>query len=86
MGEGDSRQSIAQQNFEADPALVAEGWERRFTGDARRVQEAAVLYTELGYDVLAVPVRADELREECEGCHLLVLLQFKTIYTRKFSS
>jgi predicted ATPase len=86
LAEQEARRAKLQQNFEPDPALVAQGWQRRFTGDARRVQEAAELYTGLGFEVLTVPVQAWELKEECEGCRLVALLQFKTIYTRSTGS
>lgn len=70
------------QNFQPDPALVAQGWVHRFTGDARRVEEAVALYSELGFEVLTVPVQASDLKDDCEGCRVVALLQFKTIYTR----
>jgi hypothetical protein len=63
--------------------LVAEGWERRFVTDGRRAAEVVELYEELGYEVRAEPVRQEELENDCEDCQLIVLMQFKTIYTRK---
>ncbi len=65
-----------------DPERAAEGWERRFIADPVRAAEAARLYEELGYEVCADPVRPDDLASGCEDCRLLMLLQFKTIYTR----
>ncbi len=62
---------------------MADGWERRFIADARRAEEAIELYSQLGYEVCADPVRAEELGEECDDCQLLAALQFKMIYTRK---
>lgn len=82
VAEQEARRAKLQQNFEPDPELVAQGWQRRFSGDARRVQEAADLYMNLGFEVLTVPVQSWQLKEECEGCGLVVLMQFKTIYTR----
>ena len=69
--------------LEPDPALVAEGWERRFIADAQRAREAMELYAELGYEVRAEPVRAADLGDDCEGCSIALTLEFKTIYTRK---
>jgi hypothetical protein len=73
----------AEPQFDPDPALIVQGWQRRFTADMRRVQEAVRLYTELGYEVLTVPVNPEELSEDCSGCRLIVALQFQTIYTRR---
>lgn len=66
-----------------DPALVAEGWERRFTADAQRTPEVMDLYSQLGYEVRAEPVLPEELKNECDDCRSPVILEFKTIYTRK---
>ncbi len=73
---------LAQAQLAPDPARVAAGWERRFIADAERAAEAIQLYEELGYEVCADPLRPDDLAGECEDCRLLMLLQFKTIYTR----
>ncbi|MFQ5614107.1 MAG: hypothetical protein ACE5H9_18455 [Anaerolineae bacterium] len=81
--EQEARRVLSEAQLEPDPALVAEGWERRFIGDARQVKEAMELYAELGYEVRAEPVQAEEMGEDCDDCQLLILLQFKTIYTRK---
>ena len=73
---------LSNDQLEADPALTAEGWGRRFTADPARAQEAIELYIQLGFEVRAEAVRPVELRDECGGCHE-VALHFKTIYTRK---
>jgi hypothetical protein len=75
---------LIQTADSADAALIAEGWERRFTADPARAKEAIELYLQLGYEVHAESVRASGLRDECGGCHE-VALQLKTIYTRKKS-
>ena len=75
-----------ETRMRADPARLADGWTRRFIADAARAEEAIELYTALGYEVCADPVRADEIADECEGCRLLAALRFKTIYTRRGSS
>lgn|SRR5579859_862142 len=74
---------LSDAQLQADPALVAEGWERRFTADAQRVQEVTELYSQLGYEVRAEAVQAVELKDDCEDCHALMLSKFKTIYTRR---
>ncbi|UCC83228.1 MAG: hypothetical protein JSW46_20125 [Gemmatimonadota bacterium] len=81
--EGEARRVLYQAQLEGDPARLADGWERRFIVDAQRAEEAIELYSQLGYEVCADPVRAEELGEECDDCQLLAALQFKMIYTRK---
>ena len=86
MVEEEARRVLSEAELTADPALVAEGWERRFVTDGRRATEVIDLYEELGYEVRAEPVREEELENDCEDCQLIVLMQFKTIYTRKKDS
>jgi hypothetical protein len=74
---------FSDAELRADPALVAEGWERRFTADAQRVQEVTELYSQLGYDVRAESLHPEELKDDCEDCHSLIVSKFKTIYTRR---
>jgi hypothetical protein len=83
MVEEEAKRVLSEAELIADPALVAEGWERRFVTDGRRAAEVVELYEELGYEVRAEPVRQEELENDCEDCQLIVLMQFKTIYTRK---
>ncbi len=81
--EQEARRAVAEAQLEADPQRVADGWERRFIADPQRAKEAIDLYTEMGFEVCADPVRSEELGEDCEDCRLLAQLRFKTIYTRK---
>ena len=74
---------LAEAQLQPDPALVADGWERRFTADSQRAEEAIELYAKLGYEVRAESLRPDEITDVCEGCHSQAVLEFKTIYTRK---
>ena len=64
--------------------LQAEGWTRRFTALGRRLNEAAELYNELGYEVRLEPVNQNEEEtagaEGCKDC--FVTMQARTIYTR----
>jgi hypothetical protein len=75
--------ALAAANLEADPARLADGWERRFVADGRRAEEAIALYRGMGYEVVADPLRPEDTRAECEGCQLVALLQFRMIYTRR---
>jgi hypothetical protein len=81
--ERSSRRMLSDAQLQPNPALVAEGWERRFTADAHRAQEAIELYVQLGYEVRAESLLPEQLTGECEGCRSPVISEFKTIYTRK---
>ncbi|MFQ5865079.1 MAG: hypothetical protein ACE5IW_07615 [bacterium] len=65
-----------------DPKIIAEGWERRFIGDARMAREATDTYRELGYEVRLEPINTDGLKDECRGCKA-IFDQFSAVYTRK---
>ena len=80
--EQEARRVLSEASLEPDPKLVAEGWERRFIGDARQTKEATELYQQLGFEVHAEPVSAEEMGGECDDCRVLILLEFKTLYTR----
>jgi hypothetical protein len=81
--ERSSGRILSDAQLQPDPALVAEGWERRFTADVQRTQEAVELYAQLGYEVRAESLQPEELTGECEGCRSPGISGFKTIYTRK---
>lgn len=70
----------------ADPALTAEGWERRFMADGLRLAEYTELYASMGYEVRAEKVPPDAIGPECGDCRLLICRQFVTVYTRKRSA
>ncbi len=67
----------------SDPALAAQGWERRFVTDATRAEEVVDLYHRLGFEVRLEPVLPTQLPGGCDDCQLMLLLQFKTVYTRR---
>ncbi len=75
--------SALEDRIKPDPALLADGWQRRFVADGRQTREAVDLYASLGFEVRSVPVRPDELNDECAGCRLIAALQFQTLYTRR---
>ncbi|HJW83677.1 MAG TPA: hypothetical protein VJ754_05170 [Anaerolineae bacterium] len=66
-----------------DPQLVAEGWERRFMADARRLKEYTELYASMGFEVRAEPIRLEEIGPDCGDCSLVLYRLFVTIYTRR---
>ena len=80
---GGGERFFSEAQLEPDPRLVAEGWERRFTADAQRAEEARELYSRLGYEVRLEAVRAEEGHEDRADCHSRTLAKFQTIYTRK---
>lgn len=80
---GEAHRLLSEAALAPDPERVAAGWERRFVADAARADEAMRLYAQLGFEVCADPLEPEELAGECEDCRLLMLLQFRTIYTRR---
>jgi len=76
---------LSPGQLQADPELLAQGWERRFTADAQRAKEAMELYDKLGFEVRAEPVRPEELDDDCGECGTVVSFHFLAIYTRKKS-
>lgn len=83
LADSSAKRRITDAQLQPNPALVAEGWERRFTADARRAEEAIELYSQLGYEVRVEPMRSDGVHDDCCGCDSPVVSQFKTIYTRR---
>ncbi|HYL84020.1 MAG TPA: hypothetical protein VE263_07295 [Candidatus Angelobacter sp.] len=73
---------LSEAQLQPNPALVAEGWQRRFTVDEERGKEVAELYAELGYEVRVEPVVTGEVADDCHDCHAFVALRLRTIYTR----
>lgn len=81
--EGEARRMLSEAHLHPDPARVADGWERRFVTDAVRAADAVALYESLGFEVVTDSVRPEEMGGRCDACRLLVLMQFRTIYTRR---
>ena len=68
---------------EPNPVLLAGGWERRFVTDGMRSKEVIDLYRQLGFEVRLEPILPTEVPDGCTDCQLVVLFQFKTVYTRR---
>jgi hypothetical protein len=77
----EARRLLSDEQLQADPVLTAAGWTRRFIADAQRVREATALYERLGFEVRAEALTSGDVADECNDCQL-VLLGFRTIYTR----
>ncbi|HEY6944055.1 MAG TPA: hypothetical protein VI431_02865 [Candidatus Acidoferrum sp.] len=78
-----SRKFLTEAQLRPDPALVAQGWQRRFTADEQRIQEVVELYKQLGYEVRIEPVTTENLQDGCHDCQASSAIQLFTIYTRK---
>ena len=72
----------AQAQVRPDPARLDQGWVRRFVIEARRAEEYVRLYESIGYDVVADPVRREQVDDRCDDCRVVLLLDYRTIYTR----
>lgn len=81
--EGEAKRALEESQVRADPARLADGWERRFLADATRAAEAVTLYEALGFETCADPIRREDLTGDCDDCQLLMLLQYRMIYTRR---
>jgi len=81
--QGEARRLLSNTQRAADPARVADGWERRFITDGTRLDEIVALYEAAGFEVAADPIRRDESPDDCDDCQLLALLRFRTVYTRR---
>ena len=69
--------------IEPDPARVMAGWTPRFVADRARADEAMRLYRDLGFEVEADLVDADDLSPDCGDCRIAMALRFRMIYTRR---
>jgi hypothetical protein len=78
-----SRKFLSEAQLQPDPALVAEGWQRRFTADEPRIQEVVELYAQLGYEVRMEPVTSGDVQDDCHDCQASAGTRLFTIYTRK---
>ncbi|MFQ5616246.1 MAG: hypothetical protein ACE5GO_07285 [Anaerolineales bacterium] len=78
-----NRVPIPDLDFDPDPELAAEGWERRFMADPARTRETIQLYTELGFEVRMETIQPTELSVVCGDCRLATCNAYVTVYTRK---
>ncbi len=74
---------IAGSRIPADPALLAQGWERRHLAGAARADEAVELYTSLGFEVRAEPMTPTNLGDGCAHCASAICGSYVLIYVRK---
>ena len=69
----------------SDPALLAEGWERRTMVEPARVQEFTELYESLGFEVRVQDLTKENFGSNCAGCAASACNSYVLIYTRKQS-
>ena len=65
----------------SDAELRGAGWNRCFIADEPRLSEAVETYRDIGFEVLVVPVRADDAA--CTECMRARPDAFRVIYVRK---
>ena len=68
---------------DADPQLVAQGWEMRFVTDGQRASEVVDLYRQLGFEVRLEPLRGAGAEGDCTDCRLVQALHMAMVYTRR---
>jgi len=65
-----------------DPALIAEGWQRRQLADPNRAKESIELYESLGFEVLAKELEPSDFGDDCKTCAVAGCHGYVMIYTR----
>ncbi len=65
-----------------DERLAREGWKKKFTCDADRVDEFVEMYESIGFEVRVEPVSPDDPDLTCQACFGGNREGYKTIYTR----
>ena len=69
-----------------DERLAREGWKKKFTCDASRVDEYVETYKSIGLEVRVESVSEDDPDLACQVCFAGNREAFKTIYTRSGQS
>ena len=62
---------------------LEQGWQRRFIGDERMVEEAKETYLALGYEVKILPLALDSLPESGRSCSLAKRKSFVLLVRKK---
>ncbi len=70
-------------SVQADPKLIAEGWERRHLVDPDRAKESVELYTAMGFEVKECTLNPADFGPMCQSCASAVCRTYVMIYTRK---
>ncbi len=75
--------ACVEAGIAGNPALEAEGWQRRYLADEPRAREALELYGSMGFEVRAEKLDAEDFAEQCGDCSPTVCRSYVMIYTRK---
>ena len=73
---------MTQKKMTRDERLASEGWRKKFTCDADRVDEFVEMYESIGFEVRVEPVFSDDPDLTCQICFGGNRESYKTIYTR----
>ena len=79
----EAHRADSAERVRPDPARLAAGWERRFVIERERSADLVRLYAVAGYEVAVDAVPAEALADECDGCRVVFMREFVSIYTRK---
>jgi hypothetical protein len=80
---GEALRQDAGERIRPDPARIAEGWEHRFVIERARAADLVRLYEETGHEVALDPVPPASLADDCDGCRIVFLREYVSIYTRR---
>ncbi len=68
---------------QADPDLIAQGWEPRHFIEPSRAEESITLYTSMGFEVMTQKLKMGDFSSACQACAISACNTFVMIYTRK---
>ena len=77
---------MSQESLTRDEQLAKEGWKKKFTCDADRVDEFVEMYQSIGFEVRVEPVSPDDPDLTCQVCFMGNREGYRTIYTRPAES
>jgi hypothetical protein len=69
----------------AYPELAAEGWQYRWCGEGKRLEEQRALYEELGFETKIVPLALSDPDGACQSCYGNEADRFRVLFTRRAS-
>ncbi len=72
----------AEERIRPDPARLEQGWTFRFAIESSRASDLVTLYESSGFEVIADPVKVEQVGDECADCRLMLQRTYVAIYTR----
>lgn len=79
----EAHRAESAERIRPDPARLAAGWERRFVIERERSADLVRLYAVAGYEVAVDAIPAEALADDCDGCRVVLLREYVSIYTRR---